>query len=66
MSRTIYIDVPEDYKGPDIKKKAEEELILPTAGLVKVKELLRKLNIQIPKLDIEDWNIDKVKFKILK
>lgn len=66
MSKTIYLDVPDNMKNPEIKKKAEEDLVLPTAGLMKIRELLRKLNIQIPKLDIEDWNVDKVKFKILK
>lgn len=66
MSKTLYLDVPDNMKNPEIKKKAEEDLILPTAGLVKVRELLRKLNIQIPKLDIEDWSVDKVKIKVLK
>lgn len=66
LSRTLYIDVPDNFKNQDIKKKAEEELVLPTHGIMQIRELLRKLNIQIPKLDIEDWSVDNVKFKVLK
>ena len=66
LSRTLYIEVPDNFKNKDIKKKAEEELILPTHGIMQIRELLRKLNIKIPKLDIEDWSVDNVKFKVLK
>ena len=65
LSRTLYIEVPDNFKNKDIKKKAEEELVLPT-HVMQIRELLRKLNIQIPKLDIEDWSVDNVKFKVLK
>lgn len=66
LSRTLYIEVPDNFKNQDIKKKVEEELVLPTHGIMQIRELLRKLNIQIPKLDIEDWSVDNVKFKVLK
>ena len=66
LSRTLYIEVPDNFKNQDIKKKAEEELVLQTHGIMQSREVVRKRNIEIPKVEIEDWSVDNVKFKVLK
>ena len=57
MSRTLYIEVPEEATEEEILKMANEEIIPPHNALHMADTALRKLNIKIDKLDLKDWDV---------
>lgn len=57
MSRTLYIEVPEEATEEDIMKKAGEEIIPPHNAMHIASSALKKLNIKINKLDLKDWEV---------
>lgn len=65
LSRTLYIDVPDDISDEDFLKKAESEVILPHNALTMANNALRNVNINIPNLDISDWDTKNVEYNIL-
>lgn len=66
MERTLYLDLPNTLSEEEIIEKAKQEVILPTSALYKTATILKKLNINIPQLDLKDWrNID-IKYEIVK
>lgn len=66
MERILYLDLPDDSKEEDIIKSAEKEIILPTIALSTATQTLRNLHINIPNLDLNDWDVKDVKREILK
>lgn len=66
MERTLYVDLPDDATEAEVLEAANKEIILPTSALYKTATILKKLNINIPQLDLKDWrNID-IKYEIVK
>lgn len=65
LSRTLYIDVPDDISDKDFLKKIESEVILPHNALTMANNALRSVNINIPNLDISDWDTKNVEYNIL-
>lgn len=57
MSRTLYIEVPDDATEEEILKKASEEIVPPHNALYMADSALRKMNIKIDKLDLKDWEV---------
>lgn len=66
LSRTIYIEVPEGSSDEDIINKAKDEVILPLQAIYKVNSRLRKMGVRFPKIDLEDWSLDKDEYSIIK
>lgn len=65
MERTLYLDLPEDSPKEDILKAAKEEIILPHVALDTAQQILKKLHVNIPKLDLQDWKVIDNKYEII-
>lgn len=62
MSRTLYIEVPDEAAEEEIQDKASKEIILPHNALYTADSALRRAGIRIDKLDLKDWEVNKYKF----
>ena len=47
-------------------KEANKEVILPTNALYTASQALRNLHVNIPNLDLNDWNASDVNYEIIK
>ena len=65
MSRTLYIEVPEEATEEEILKKAGEEIIPPHNALHMADNTLRRMNVKIDKLDLKDWEVIKYDVKTI-
>lgn len=65
LTRTLYLDVPENISDDDFLKKAKQEIILPHNALVMASNALRNVNIQIPQLDLKDWDVNNIEYNII-
>ena len=63
MSRTLYIEMPEEATEEEILKKANEEIVSPINAMYMANSALRKLNINIDKLDLKDWEVTEYDIK---
>ena len=63
MSRTLYIEVPDEATEEDIMKKAGEEIIPPHNALYIADNALRRMNVKVDKLDLKDWEVTKYNIK---
>lgn len=66
MERTLYVDLPDDTKDEDVLETANKEIILPANALALIATTLDRLHVNIPHLDLKDWNTTDVKFDIIK
>ena len=65
MERTLYVDLPEDATEAEVLDAANKEIILPTNALYTASQALRSLHINIPNLDLTDWNTTGVNYEIV-
>lgn len=65
MSRTLYIEVPENATEEEILDKANKEIILPHNALYMAANALKKLRVKIDKLDLKDWEVDNYNIKTI-
>ena len=65
MERTLYIDVPENATQEEILELADKEIILPTNALSMADHALRNMHINIPNLDLKDWEVGTVNKEII-
>lgn len=63
MSRTLYIEVPEEAIEEEILKKANGEIIPPHNALYMADNALRRMNVKIDKLDLKDWEVTEYDIK---
>ena len=66
LERTLYLDLPDDASEEDILKEANKEVTLPTNALYTSSQALRNLHVNIPNLDLNDWNASDVNYEIIK
>lgn len=64
MSRTLYIEVLENSTEEQILEKAKQEIILPFDALQTANKVLKQMRVNIPKLDLIDWTIDDLNYKV--
>ena len=64
MERTLYIDLPDDATEAEILEAANKEIILPTNALYTASQALRNLHIDIPHLDLTDWNTTGINYEV--
>lgn len=57
MTKTLYIEVPDEYSDVDIINMAKEEIIPPQNALGIANRTLKSINIKINKLDLDDWEV---------
>ena len=65
MERTLYIDLPDDATETEVLEAANKEIILPTNALYTVSQALKKLHINIPHLDLNDWDITDTNYEVI-
>lgn len=62
MSRTLYIEVPDEATEEEIQDRASKEIMLPHNALYAADNALRRAGIRIDKLDLKDWEVNKYEF----
>lgn len=65
MERTLYIDLPDDATEAEILEAANREIILPTNALCTASHALRNLHVNIPHLDLTDWNTTDINYEVI-
>jgi hypothetical protein len=60
LTRTICFD--DNVSDEDIKKS----IILPTEALYKAHNLLKRMNVKPPELDLKDWDVKDINYEIRK
>ena len=65
MERTLYIDLPDDATEAEVLEAANKEIILPTNALYTASNALRNLHVNIPHLDLTDWNTTGINYEII-
>ena len=65
MERTLYVDLPDDATEAEVLEAANKEIILPTNALYTASQALKNLHINIPNLDLKDWNTTGVNYEII-
>ena len=66
LERTIYLDLPDNASEEDIINKAKEEIIHPLNAFYTATQALKSLHVNIPKLDLSDWNSTDISYNIIK
>lgn len=65
MERTLYIDLPDDATEAEVLEAANKEIILPSDALYTASQALRNLHVNVPHLDLTDWNTTGINYKII-
>ena len=65
MERTLYIDLPDDATEAEVLEAANKEIILPTNALYTASQALRNLHVDIPHLDLTDWNTTDINYEVI-
>ena len=65
MERTLYVDLPDDATEAEILEAANREIILPTNALCTASNALRNLHVNIPHLDLTDWNTTDINYEVI-
>ncbi len=65
MERTLYVDLPDDATEAEVLEAANKEIILPTDALCTASQALRNLHINIPHLDLTDWNTTGINYEVI-
>ena len=65
MERTLYIDLPDDATEAEVLEAANREIILPTNALYTASNALRNLHVNIPHLDLTDWNTTDINYEVI-
>ena len=65
MERTLYIDLPDDATEAEVLEAANREIILPTNALYTASNALRNLHVNIPHLDLNDWNTTDINYEVI-
>ena len=65
MERTLYIDLPDDATEAEVLEAANKEIILPSDALYTASQALRNLHVNVPHLDLTDWNTTGINYAII-
>ena len=65
MERTLYIDLPDDATETEVLEAANKEVILPSDALYTASQALRNLHVNVPHLDLTDWNTTGINYEII-
>lgn len=65
MERTLYIDLPDDATEAEVLEAANKEIILPSNALYTASQALRNLHVNVPHLDLTDWNTTGINYEII-
>lgn len=65
MERTLYVDLPDDATEAEVLEAANKEIILPANALYTASQALRNLHVNIPNLDLTDWNTTDINYEVI-
>ena len=65
MESTLYVDLPDDATEAEVLEAANKEIILPTNALYTASQALRNLHVDIPHLDLTDWNTTGINYEVI-
>ena len=65
MERTLYVDLPDDATEAEVLEAANKEIILPSDALYTASQALRNLHVNIPHLDLTDWNTTDINYEVI-
>ena len=65
MERTLYIDLLDDATEAEVLEAANKEIILPSDALYTASQALRNLHVNVPHLDLTDWNTTGINYEII-
>ena len=65
MERTLYIDLPDDATEAEVLEAANKEIILPSDALYTASQALRNLHVNVPHLDLTDWNTTDTNYEVI-
>ena len=65
MERTLYIDLPDDATEAEVLEAANKEIILPSDALYTASQALRNLHVNVPHLDLTDWNTIGINYEVI-
>ena len=65
MERTLQIDLPDDATEAEVLEAANKEIILPSDALYTASQALRNLHVNVPHLDLTDWNTTGINYEII-
>ena len=65
MERSLYIDLPDDATEAEVLEAANKEIILPSDALYTASQALRNLHVNVPHLDLTDWNTTGINYEII-
>lgn len=65
MERTLYVDLPDDATEAEVLETANKEIIPPTNALYTASQALRNLHVNIPNLDLKDWDVSDINYEIV-
>lgn len=65
MERTLYVDLPDDATEAEVLEAANKEIILPTNALYTASQALRNLHVDVPHLDLTDWNTTGINYEVI-
>lgn len=66
LSRTIYLEFPDDTPEEEIIEKAKKEITLPIDAMNKVDSTLQAMRIKIDRLELRDWEHIHTEYELLK
>ena len=65
MERTLYVDLPDDATEAEVLEAANKEIILPSDALYTASQALRNLHVNVPHLDLTDWNTTDINYEVI-
>lgn len=65
MERTLYVDLPDDATEAEVLEAANKEIILPINALCTASQALRNLHVNIPHLDLTDWDTTDINYEVI-
>ena len=62
MSRSLYIEVPEEASIEEIISKGKQEIVSPKDALNIADNALRRVGMRVNGIDLKDWEVNSYDF----
>lgn len=66
MSRELFIDRNKDETDEQFLNRIKKEIVLPSDAINIASNALKRVNLNIINLDLKDWCIDNLDYKLIK
>lgn len=66
MSRELFIDRNKDETDEQFLNRIKKEIVLPSDAINIASNALKRVNLNIINLDLKDWYIDNLDYKLIK